>query len=129
MTPAEFHKRYQGWGKDVDGVAGIQCVDLFKEFLRITDGRKEGGEAQHKLIEAEMPNHTHIEMLGDNSEPTQMVNELRRKQNGGTNSDGFIQAEYTSGLGDYVRTASTGGSQPHNNMPPYYSLPFWIRTA
>lgn len=35
MTPAEFHKKYQGWGKDVDGVAGIQCVDLYKEFLRI----------------------------------------------------------------------------------------------
>lgn len=35
MTPAEFHARYQGWGKDVDGVAGIQCVDLYKEFLRI----------------------------------------------------------------------------------------------
>ena len=35
MTPAEFHSRYQGWGKDVDGVAGVQCVDLFKEFLRI----------------------------------------------------------------------------------------------
>ena len=35
MTPAEFHKKYQGWGRDVDGVAGIQCVDLFKEFLRI----------------------------------------------------------------------------------------------
>ena len=35
MTPAEFHARYQGWGRDVDGVAGIQCVDLFKEFLRI----------------------------------------------------------------------------------------------
>ena len=35
MTPAEFHSRYQGWGRDVDGVAGIQCVDLFKEFLRI----------------------------------------------------------------------------------------------
>ena len=35
MTPAEFHKRYYGWGRDVDGVAGIQCVDLFKEFLRI----------------------------------------------------------------------------------------------
>lgn len=35
MTPSEFHQQYQGWGKDVDGVAGIQCVDLFKEFLRI----------------------------------------------------------------------------------------------
>lgn len=35
MTPDEFHQKYMGWGKDVDGVAGIQCVDLFKEFLRI----------------------------------------------------------------------------------------------
>ena len=35
MTPSEFHKQYYGWEKDVDGVAGIQCVDLFKEFLRI----------------------------------------------------------------------------------------------
>ena len=35
MTPEEFHKQYQGWGKDVDRLAGIQCVDLFKEFLRI----------------------------------------------------------------------------------------------
>lgn len=35
MTPQDFHTKYYGWGKDVDGVAGIQCVDLFKEFLRI----------------------------------------------------------------------------------------------
>ena len=35
MTPSEFHTKYYGWGKDVDGVAGIQCVDLYKEFLRI----------------------------------------------------------------------------------------------
>lgn len=35
MTPQEFHSNYYGWGQDIDGVAGIQCVDLFKEFLRI----------------------------------------------------------------------------------------------
>lgn len=35
MTPEQFHKQYMGWGRDVDGVAGVQCVDLFKEFLRI----------------------------------------------------------------------------------------------
>lgn len=35
MTPAEFHTKYYGWGTDVDGVAGIQCVDLAKEFFRI----------------------------------------------------------------------------------------------
>ena len=35
MIPAEFHASYMGWGKDVDGVAGIQCVDLAKEMFRI----------------------------------------------------------------------------------------------
>lgn len=35
MTPSEFHSNYYGWGQDIDGVAGIQCVDLYKEFLRI----------------------------------------------------------------------------------------------
>lgn len=35
MTPAEFHKRYMNWGKDVDGVAGIQCVDFAKEMFRL----------------------------------------------------------------------------------------------
>lgn len=35
MTPADFHASYMGWGKDVDGVAGIQCVDLAKELFRI----------------------------------------------------------------------------------------------
>lgn len=35
MTPAEFHASYMGWGKDVDGVAGIQCVDLAKELFLI----------------------------------------------------------------------------------------------
>ena len=88
-----------------------------------------GGEAAHTLTEAEMPVHDHIEQLGDYTEPTQLVNTLRRKQDGGTISAGFIRAEYTSGLADYVRTATTGGSQPHNNLPPYFAMPFWVRTA
>ena len=60
MTPAEFHKRYQGWGRDVDGVAGIQY-----------------GSITYKVI----------------------------------------------------RGSAADGSQPHNNMPPYFAMPFWIRTA
>lgn len=35
MTPSEFHTTYYGWGKDIDGVAGIQCVDFFKFFLKL----------------------------------------------------------------------------------------------
>ena len=31
----EFIRAYTGWAKDVDGAAGIQCVDLAKEHFRI----------------------------------------------------------------------------------------------
>ena len=87
-----------------------------------------GGEAQHILTEAESPKHSHIEQLGDPTD-TQNINRLRRREAGGTNKGSFISAYYTSGLGQYVTTADAGGSQPHNNMPPYYTMPFWIRTA
>ena len=35
MSPSEFLNNYMGWGKDVNGAAGIQCVDLAKEHLRL----------------------------------------------------------------------------------------------
>ena len=86
-----------------------------------------GGEAQHKLTEAEMPKHSHIERLGD-YEDTQNINLLRKKEPNGTSGGCSISAYYKSTLGQYVTTADAGDSQPHNNMPPYYTMPFWIRT-
>lgn len=35
MSPSEFLNNYLGWGKDVNGAAGIQCVDLAKEHFRL----------------------------------------------------------------------------------------------
>lgn len=35
LSPNEFLNQYLGWGKDVDGAAGIQCVDLSKEHFRL----------------------------------------------------------------------------------------------
>ncbi len=35
MSPQEFLQQYLGWGKDVNGAAGIQCVDLAKEHFRL----------------------------------------------------------------------------------------------
>ena len=33
------------------------------------------------------------------------------------------------GLGQGSSTSSVGGSQPHNNMPPYKSVYIWERTV
>ena len=35
LTVAQFIKGYTGWSKDVDGAAGVQCVDLAKEHFRL----------------------------------------------------------------------------------------------
>lgn len=75
----------------------------------------EGGEETHKLTVAEMPSHSHtynatawVEKTGDiiDSGNTEYIDyEINRQ------------------------TQATGGNNPHNNMPPYLAVYFWLRTA
>jgi microcystin-dependent protein len=67
-----------------------------------------GGEAAHKLTIEEMPAHVHS---------------IGCAQAGGTISAG--DAWNTSGGAS--NTSSSGGSVPHNNLPPYYSLAFIMK--
>ena len=96
-----------------------------------------GGEAQHKLTEAEMPNHTHMIRLGS-------ANQSGGYLPNGSKSTSCVMNNYGSGSGAVngaicdragqevsitTINTDTGGSQPHDNMPPFYSMPFWVRTA
>ena len=73
-----------------------------------------GGEATHQLTVQEMPTHTHT-------------------FNGTTFTDGGSHevSQTTGGGRSYVygTIGYTGGSQPHNNMPPYKVVYIWERTA
>jgi len=64
-----------------------------------------GGEAQHTLTVNEMPAHTHG--LYQKVEPY-----------GGSSAKPMLTGQAIP----YIATESTGGSQPHNNMPPYAAL-------
>lgn len=90
-----------------------------------------GGEAYHTLVNNEMPRHNHIVTayynedwnvktglkMGEMFTSPNHIN-VTSSQSNGTDTDR-----------GYLGTNHSGGGQPHNNMPPYYSAYTWLRTA
>ena len=79
-----------------------------------------GGEATHKLTEAEMPAHTH---LGGH------INVSMLGQTGGANWPTLMSRAIDDTTAYNNHTTSTGSSTAHNNMPPYLVVNMWKRTA
>ncbi len=74
-----------------------------------------GGEATHTLTIDEMPRHNHeIDNLNASGNPTPYMT---------------VQAQDKKGYGGNVQTMFAGGSQPHNNMPPYLVVYIWKRVS
>lgn len=74
-----------------------------------------GGEAEHTLTVDEMPSHSH--QIGRD-------NDVAGGGLYGSVHDGGVSTAQVK-----VDTSSTGGSQAHNNMPPYLTVYMWKRTA
>ena len=81
-----------------------------------------GGEAAHKLTKDEMPSHNHkpnvsfmknTDILGGYGSPIETVPNDKYFASFTTFSDDVIQ--------------NTGGSEPHNNMPPFLAVYVWRR--
>lgn len=74
-----------------------------------------GGEAYHTLTIDEMPRHNHeIDNLNASGNSTPYMT---------------VQAQDKKGYGGNVQTMFAGGSQPHNNMPPYLAVYIWKRVS
>lgn len=75
-----------------------------------------GGEASHTLTVNEMPSHNHVlRAYKDSTAPSNYGTTVPAKW-------------WTDNVSSSV-TESAGGSQPHNNMPPYLAVFMWKRTA
>lgn len=72
-----------------------------------------GGEATHTLTVDEMPAHNH--KLKTKTQSAASGTALSRIASDGTGVDTVIE--------------TTGGGQPHNNMPPYIAVYMWKRIA
>lgn len=101
---------------------GTQWEELTGRFLL---GRSDdravgtvGGEEKHTLTVEEMPNHSHFQMIsfvGGNDASAYAFNTLGNRNPNSLAGAGLTQNE--------------GGSQPHNNMPPYRVVYIWKRTG
>ena len=101
----------------------------------------EGGEAYHTLTTAEMPSHKHrIGISNDNNGnwAAATISEVIWRSNGGApqradGSTGGVNGTFGDrGVHYYLESSvleNTGGSNGHNNMPPYRVVNIWRRTA
>lgn len=82
-----------------------------------------GGEAEHTLTVDEMPSHTHIQNAHSHTYST------FNKDGSASSSSGAGKTAVTKNTSSVTATnQNTGGSQPHNNMPPYKVVYIWERT-
>ena len=72
-----------------------------------------GGEAEHTLTVDEMPSHSHGAYGWA----------------GVVDGSGSYKTLGAEGSSNTYSTRNIGGSQPHNNMPPYLAVYVWKRTA
>lgn len=121
-----------------DGTNGTP--DLRNRFIyggTGTNNGATGGETSHKLTEAELPKITgdaqfrllngSSNIVGDLNDDPKQSGAFSYHASAGRMWSGTMQEGPSSTRNTDVLHLAFGGNQPHNNMPPYYTLAYIMK--
>ena len=97
-------------------ISGKMLVGVDENDTDFKSSALTGGEKTHTLTLAEIPDHTHTQYVTSNSG----TDGQRRDYDSDGGCSRYPQCQ-TGGCG--------AGGGAHNNMPPYYTVYIWRRTA
>lgn len=105
------------FGGTWERIKGKMLVGVDEDDDNFKQSSLTGGEKEHTLTIDEIPSHSHPVKPGTNLQAA-------------TNGDSFmIGYGGVYGSDSTRQTQNTGGGKPHNNMPPYYTVYIFVRTA
>lgn len=84
-----------------------------------------GGEKMHRLTMSEMPRHDHSENSYHGAPNSRKLAQWYYH----IGTEGFKLDGGSSQKYPYADMLPQGGDQPHNNLQPYFTVYFYIRTA
>ncbi len=103
------------FGGTWERIKGKMLVGVDEDDSDFNISSKTGGEKEVTLTVEQMPKHRH--------DITQVA------WNPDDNTDLLHYENQTQGSTSMFKTDYAGGGQAHNNMPPYYSVYIFVRTA
>ena len=95
------------------------------------DPESTGGEEKHTLTTSEMPSHKHEGIDKDTGLNRALI--IDRGEITGSSDINYPILQFSTSSYFHMTysygTSNVGGSAAHNNMPPYFTVNIWRRTA
>ena len=104
------------FGGTWERIKGKMLLGVDEDDQDFSTSGKTGGEKEHTLTPSEIPKHRHRCSGAGNTALKNGAYTLMSDVNGKNPKPDFY-------------TGWEGGGQPHNNMPPYFTVYIWYRTA
>ena len=116
------------FGGTWERIKGKMLVGVDEDDDDLNQSGKTGGEKEVTLTTDTMPKHAHTNQLPSNNTGSDVFNIAGHYFNDNVFSYSSTARNMHIPRFD-MGVAETGGGQPHNNMPPYYSVYIFVRTA